>query len=56
LIALKLFAGRRRDQADVVELLRRNTEADHTEIRDVCATYGSAILFDELTGEAREGA
>jgi hypothetical protein len=56
LIALALFAGSRRDQADVVELLRRNTEADHAEIRGVCARYGSAIRFDELTGEARAGA
>lgn len=56
LIALKLFAGSRRDEADVVELLRRNTQADPTEIRGVCEKYGSASLFDELTGEAREGA
>jgi hypothetical protein len=56
LIALKLFAGSRRDQADVVELLRRNTDADHEEIRNVCERYGYAPLLDELTAEARGGA
>jgi hypothetical protein len=48
LIALKLYAGRRQDQADVVELLRRNPRADHAAIREVCARYGSVSMLDEL--------
>lgn len=52
LIALKLFAGGRRHQADVVELLRRNPGADRAQIRDVCARYGAADAIDELLREA----
>lgn len=33
LIALKLYAGSRRDQADVLELLRRNPVADRDQSR-----------------------
>jgi hypothetical protein len=51
LIALKLYAGGRRDQADVVELLRRNPSADRSQIRDVCARYGSATVLDQLLRE-----
>jgi hypothetical protein len=51
LIALKLFAGRRRDHADVVELLRRNPGADRAQIREVCARYGAAEAIDELMRE-----
>ena len=48
LIALKLYAGSLRDQADVVELLRNNPSADRALVRQVCAKYGSAPTFDEL--------
>jgi len=51
LIALKLYAGGRRDQADVVELLRRNPGANHSQIREVCARFGSAALLDQLLQE-----
>jgi hypothetical protein len=48
LIALKLYAGARRDEADVIELLRRNPAADLQEIRAVCTRYGSNELLEEL--------
>lgn len=51
LIALKLYAGGRRDQADVVELLRRNPGADLASVREVCARYGSGDLLEELIRE-----
>lgn len=51
LVALKLYAGSRRDQADVVELLRRNPEADLASVRDVCTRHGSSDLLEELLGE-----
>jgi hypothetical protein len=51
LIALKLYAGSRRDQADVVEVLRRNPETDLSSVRDVCARYGSSELLEELIRE-----
>lgn len=52
LIALKLYAGGRRDLADVVELLVRNPEADLPAIRTVCAQYGFAEQLEELVQEA----
>jgi hypothetical protein len=51
LVALKLYAGGRRDQADVIELLRRNPDADLAPIRDACARYGSSGLLEELIRE-----
>jgi hypothetical protein len=51
LIALKLYAGGRRDQADVIELLRRNPDADLAPIRDACARYGSSDQLEELIRE-----
>ena len=51
LIALKLYAGSRRDQADVLELLRRNPAADRDQIREVCARYGSERVLEELIAE-----
>jgi hypothetical protein len=50
-IALKLYAGGRRDQADVVELLRRNPDADRSQILDVCTRYGSASVLEQLLRE-----
>ena len=46
LILLKLYAGARRDLADIVELLERNPDADVEEIRALCKRYG----LDEIDG------
>jgi hypothetical protein len=51
LIALKLFAGSRRDQADVIELLRRNPATDRGLLRSVCAGYGYGEGLEELIRE-----
>lgn len=51
LIALKLYANSRRDQADVIELLRRNPSADLSAIREVCARYGYSDVLEELLRE-----
>ncbi len=39
LVALKLYAGGLKSKADILELLRRNPEADIDEIRNVCRRY-----------------
>ncbi len=52
LIALKLDAGRPKDIADVVELLRQNPDADDEEIRATCRQYGLDKI-DELIEYAR---
>jgi len=52
LIALKLDTGARRDQADVVELLVRNPDADLDEIRATCAPFGHADMLETLIAEA----
>lgn len=51
LIALKLDAGGLRDQADVVELLVRNPDADLEQIRSTCKRYGLDRI-DELIEQA----
>ncbi len=51
LVALKLFAGGRRDQADVIELLRRNPATDRGLLRSVCAGYGYGEGLEELIRE-----
>lgn len=51
LVALKLYAGGIKSKADIVELLRRNPEADLGVIRETCAGYrlrGLEDLLDEL--------
>ena len=51
LVALKLYAGGIKAKADIVELLRRNPDADFDEIRNVCRRYrlrGLAPLLREL--------
>ena len=51
LVALKLYAGGIKAKADIVELLRRNPDADFDEIRKVCRRYrlrGLAPLLREL--------
>ena len=55
LIALKLYAGGRKSQADVVELLARNPDADFERIRKVCDGYrlpGFQTLLREAMGGA----
>jgi hypothetical protein len=39
LVALKLYAGGLKSEADVLELLARNPEADLDEMRKVCKRY-----------------
>lgn len=39
LIALKLYAGGFKSKADIVELLKRNRDADLNEIRTICERY-----------------
>lgn len=53
LVALKLYAGSRRDQADVVELLARNPDADIDQIRSVCRRFGFADVFEQLLEESK---
>ena len=51
LVALKLYAGGSRSRADIVELLRRNPEADLIEIRETCRRYrlnGLDAILEEL--------
>jgi hypothetical protein len=50
LIALKLYAGGRKSEADIVELLRRNPELDVESVREVCRRYrlrGVEVLIAE---------
>jgi hypothetical protein len=53
LIALKLYAGGYKSQADIVELLACNPDADLDEIRAVCARYHLRGL-EELLAAVRE--
>ena len=51
LVALKLYAGGSKAKADIVELLRRNPEADLDQIRATCRAYrlrGLAAVLREL--------
>ncbi len=50
LVALKLYAGGLKSKADVVELLKRNPEADSGELRNVCRRYRIRGL-DEILRE-----
>ena len=52
LIALKLYAGGHKSQADIIELLLRNPSLDSDEVRTVCARYGLGGL-EELIAESR---
>lgn len=50
LIALKLYAGRHKSKADIVELLARNPDIDLDEVRALCNRYrlrGLARLIAE---------
>ena len=51
LVALKLYSGGSKAKADIVELLRRNPEADLGEIRETCRRYrlrGLDAILEEL--------
>ena len=51
LVALKLYAGGTKSRADIVELLRRNPEADLSPIRAACRRYrlrGLEAILREL--------
>ena len=51
LVALKLYAGGWKSHADIVELLRRNPEADVDAIRKTCRKYrlrGLAQVLKDL--------
>lgn len=54
LVALKLDAGGPKDQADVIELLRQNPDADVEAIRATCKKFGLDKI-DELIEYARSG-
>jgi hypothetical protein len=54
LIALKLYAGSRRDLADIVELLAHNPQADLDEIRAAAEPYDRDTVLDTLIEEARQ--
>ncbi len=53
LVALKLYAGGLKSKADIVELLKRNPDADLDEIRNVCTRYRLHGL-EEVIQEVRE--
>lgn len=48
LVALKLYAGGWKSQADIIELLRRNPEIDREMLRQICSGYGLLGLDDLL--------
>lgn len=48
LVALKLYAGRLRDLADVVELLACNPHADLDAVRAACARFGLEAQFERV--------
>ena len=51
LVALKLYAGGVRSKSDIVELLRRNPDADLEAIRGTCKRYrlrGLDRILEEL--------
>jgi hypothetical protein len=48
LVALKLYAGGLKSKADILELLRRNPDANLDDIRAVCKRYRLHGLKDVL--------
>jgi len=50
LVALKLYAGGPKNQADVVELLARNPDADIRAIDATCERFGLATDFRAAQG------
>lgn len=56
LVALKLYAGGYASRADIIELLRRNPQADFEEIHRICRDYrlrGFGQILEELGKEPR---
>ncbi len=54
LVALKLYAGGWKSHSDIVELLRRNPEADVEMIRETCLKYrlpGFERVLEDLRGQ-----
>ena len=49
LVALKLYAGGSKSQADIIELLRRNPEVDRDMLRQTCRKYRLRGLDELLT-------
>ena len=52
LIALKLYAGNRKDLADIVEVLVANPNANLDEIRAVAGPYDRTSELETLIAEA----
>lgn len=48
LIALKLFAGGRKSELDVLELLAHNEDADLAKIQETCTRFGLGEHFEEI--------
>lgn len=48
LVALKLYAGGRKNELDVLELLARNPDADLSAIRELCARFRLADEWQRL--------
>ena len=51
LVALKLYAGGSKSRSDIIELLRRNPDADLGKIKEACRRYrlrGLGVLLREL--------
>lgn len=48
LVAFKLYAGGRKSELDILELLDRNPDADIKAIRSLCASYRLAEAFDMI--------
>lgn len=53
LVALKLYAGSRRDLADIVELLAHNPDTDLAVLRSVAGRFDQANRLEELMAEAQ---
>jgi hypothetical protein len=52
LVALKLYAGGRRDHADIVEVLRCNPDVDEDKLISIAGSYGAELLR-QLIAESR---
>ena len=52
LVALKLYAGSRRDHADVVELLARNRDTDLQKVRAAAGPFDRDNILETLIAEA----
>lgn len=55
LVALKLYAGGHSSKSDIIELIRRNPDADLEKIRETCRKYrlrGLEVVLEELDESA----